>query len=41
LATEPTWIAPSGSLEIGETKIELAVLFSEVDKKLDLSEEED
>ena len=34
------WIPPSGSLIAGETAIDLATLFAEVDKKLDLSDED-
>ncbi len=36
-AIEPSWVAPDGSLRIGDTVIDLAGLFSEVDRKLELS----
>jgi Uma2 family endonuclease len=34
LSPEPEWIAPTGSLRIGETSIDLPTLFTEVDRKL-------
>ena len=37
-APEPIWISPSGTLDIGDTAIELPFLFAEVDKKLELTE---
>lgn len=40
-ASEPTWISPSGVLQIGNTVIELDVLFSEVDRKLDAPDSQD
>ncbi len=39
-ATEAVWIAPNGLLRVGETAIALANLFDEVDKRLDLSDDE-
>ncbi|MBV9266694.1 MAG: Uma2 family endonuclease [Acidobacteriaceae bacterium] len=36
----PSWIPPTGDLQIGETTIHLSTLFAEVDKKLELSEDE-
>ena len=36
-APEPDWISPGGVLRIDDTSIELDVLFSEVDRKLDTS----
>lgn len=33
--SEPTWISPDGSLRINDTAIDLATLFSHVDRKLD------
>jgi Uma2 family endonuclease len=38
---EPMWVSPTGTLRIGETAIDLPTLFAEVDRKLELSEEED
>jgi Uma2 family endonuclease len=38
---QPSWIAPDGSLRIGDTAIELQHLFAEVDRKLELTEERD
>ncbi len=35
---EPTWVPPGGVLRIDNTELELAVLFSEVDRKLELTE---
>jgi len=37
----PNWIAPDGVLQIEETIINLPTLFAEVDRKLELSEEQD
>ena len=36
-SANPTWIPPNGALRIATTAIELETLFSEVDRKLDLS----
>ncbi len=41
VAGGPTWIAPDGTLSIGETAIELPILFREVDRKLELTEDQD
>jgi Uma2 family endonuclease len=38
---EPTWVSPAGTLRIGETAIDLPTLFAEVDRKLELSDDED
>jgi Uma2 family endonuclease len=38
---EPIWIAPNGTLRIEETAIELQLLFAEVDRKLELIEDQD
>jgi len=40
-APEPTWVSPTGTLRIGETAIDLPTLFAEVDRKLELSDDED
>ena len=40
-APEAIWVPPAGVLRIGETAIDLPVLFTEVDRKLELSEDED
>jgi Uma2 family endonuclease len=40
-ANEPAWVSPDGVLQSGETAIELPALFAEVDRKLEMSEEED
>jgi Uma2 family endonuclease len=37
-AIEPAWISPGGTLRIGDTAIDLATLFAEVDRKLEMSE---
>ena len=37
---EPAWVSPTGALRIGETSIELAALFAEVDRKLELTEDQ-
>ncbi len=36
--TEPTWIPPGGVLRVDSTEIELEALFSEVDRKQELTE---
>ncbi len=38
---EPKWIAPDGMLRIDETTIELPVLFAELDRKIELTEDQD
>jgi Uma2 family endonuclease len=40
-ALEPTWVSPSGTLRIGETAINLPTLFAEVDRKLELPDDQD
>jgi Uma2 family endonuclease len=40
-ASGPSWIAPDGTLGIEDTAIELQHLFAEVDRKLELTEEQD
>jgi len=37
---EPVWVSPSGSLRIGDTVIDLPTLFAEVDRKLELTEDQ-
>jgi Uma2 family endonuclease len=36
--TEPQWVSPTGVLRIGNTTIPLETLFSEVDKKLEITD---
>jgi Uma2 family endonuclease len=38
---QPAWVAPTGTLRIGETSIDLTALFAEVDRKLERTEDED
>jgi Uma2 family endonuclease len=38
---EPIWVSPNGTLRIGDTAIDLPTLFAEVDRKLELSEDEE
>jgi Uma2 family endonuclease len=40
LSPEPEWIAPNGSLRVGETSIDLPSLFAEVDRKLKLTDDQ-
>ncbi len=38
---EPAWVSPGGRLRIGETAVDLAAVFAEVDAKLESSDERD
>lgn len=38
-APEPVWIAPEGTLRVGDTTIELDILFTEVDNSLESAED--
>jgi Uma2 family endonuclease len=40
-APDPAWISPGGTLRIGETALDLPALFAEVDRKLELTEDQD
>jgi Uma2 family endonuclease len=37
---EPAWVSPTGTLRIGDTAIELRDVFAEVDRKMELNENE-